>query len=303
MRRYEPEGLRRSSAPMTEERLLRAMERAAVLEAMVTRCDAAHTLYLDLGEAEGRISREAAAVGVAEGTVRETAVLSLVGRVICFRVLELHRTADGLIAGCSRRLPQQEARDTYLAALRPGDILPAVVIGLARFGAFCDIGRGVTALLPAGFIAVTHTDDAAERFAPGQQLTAVVREVADGRITLSHRELLGTWRDNAALFAPGQVVPGVVRGVMPFGIFVELTPNLAGLCEPQSGLQHGDRVSVLIRSIRPEKQKIKLSVVTKLPPSAEPPRYRYLRRTGHMDFWQYAPPESSAKGTPILTCF
>ena len=303
MKRYEPEGLARSGVPMTEMRLRQAMERGTVLEAMVTHCDAAHTLYLDLGEAQGRICREEAAVGVAEGTARETAVLSLVGRVVCFRVMELSQTTDGLIAGCSRRLPQQEARDTYLETLHPGDILPAVVTGLARFGAFCDIGRGVTALLPTGWITVTHTEDASERFSLGQQIVTVVREVADGRIALSHRELLGTWRDNAAQFAPGQVTPGIVRGVMPFGVFVELTPNLAGLCEPRTDLQRGERVSVLIRSIQPEKQTIKLSVVSKLPPSAEPPRYRYVRRTGHIDFWQYAPTASENGGTPILTCF
>ena len=301
MKRYEPEGLGR--VPMTEAQLRRAMEHGTVLEAMVTRCGADHTLHLDLGEVQGRISREEAAVGVAEGAVRETAVLSLAGRVVCFRVLELRQTSDGLIAVCSRRQPQQEALNTYLAALRPGDILPAVVTGLARFGAFCDIGRGVTALLPSGWIAVTHTEDAAERFALGQRIVTVVRGVADGRITLSHRELLGTWRDNAAQFAPGQVTPGIVRGVMPFGTFVELTPNLEGLCTPQTDLRRGERVSVLIRSIQPEKQKIKLSVVSKLPPSAEPPRYRYVRRTGHMDFWQYAASESDAKRAPILTCF
>ena len=41
--------------------------------------------------------------------------------------------------------------------------------------------------------------------------------------------MLGTWAENAALFSPGQTVTGVVRSVEDYGIFVELTPNLAGL--------------------------------------------------------------------------
>lgn len=301
MKRYEPEGLGSVRAPLTEAGLRRAMERGTVLEAMVTHCDAAHTLYLDLGAAQGQMPREEAAPGVAEGVTREAAVLSRVGRMTCVRITSLCQTPDGLVAHCSRRLAQQEAWDTYLTGLRPGDILPAVVTGLARFGAFCDIGRGVLGLLPMAYIAVTHTRDAGERFSLGQQIRVVIKEIADGRITLSHRELLGSWRDNAAQFEADQIVPGVVRGVMPYGVFIELTPNLAGLCEPREDLKPGDRVSVWIKSIQPERRKIKLAVVSKLPPLSEPPRYRYFRREGHLDFWQYAPAQADRE--PILTCF
>ena len=299
VKQFEPEGSRRTR--LTRSVLRRAMERGEVLEGLVTRCDADHTLCLSLGEAEGLIPREEAAVGVAEGTVREAAVLSCVGRQVCFRVQSLTETESGLTAFCSRRRPQQEALDAYRSGLRPGDVLRAVVTGLADFGAFCDIGRGVTALLPTADIAVARSRSAAERFVPGQRILAVVRSVDGGRFRLSHRELLGTWEDNAARFEPGQTVPGIVRGVMPFGVFVELTPNLTGLCEPREDLQPGQRVSVYIRSIQPEKQKVKLSVVGRLPPDAEPPVYQYVRRAGHLDFWRYAPALNGRE--PILTCF
>ena len=76
------------------------------------------------------------------------------------------------------------------------------------------------------------------------------------RISLSHKELLGTWEENAAFFNAGDTVEGIVRGIEPYGVFVELTPNLSGLSEPRDGLREGERVCVYIKSIIPEKMKI-----------------------------------------------
>ena len=246
MKLYLPEGkgLAASRPQLTPAGLRRAMERGTVLEAVAVRCDEDHALWLELGEAVGKIPREEAALGVREGTVRETAILSRVGRPVCFCVTGLRQTPEGLLALCSRRLAQQPAQQSLLDGLRPGDILPAVVAGLAPFGAFCDLGRGVLGLLPNAGIAVSRTEHAAERFVLGQEIVVAARRVEAGRITLSHRELLGTWMDNAVRFAPGQIVPGVVRSVMPYGAFVELRPNLSGLCPPREELRPGDRVLI-----------------------------------------------------------
>lgn len=304
MKRYEPEGkqLRNQHKPLSMERLRRALERGTVLEAVVQRCDEMHALWLDLGGIPGRIPREEAALGIKDGTAREIAVLSRVGRPVCFVLTALREEREGgWVAECSRRLAQQEALDALKHNLRPGDILAAVVTGLAPFGAFCDIGRGITALLPTADIAVARSREAGERFSLGQEICAVLRSRDGDRFVLSHRELLGTWRDNAARFAPEQTVPGIVRGVMPFGVFIELTPNLCGLCEPRDDLEFGDRVNVWIKSIHPESQKIKLALVSKLPPENAVPVYHYFRREGHMDFWQYA--SASGNREPLLTCF
>ena len=83
-------------------------------------------------------------------------------------------------------------------------------------------------------------------------------DVENRRITLTHRELLGTWEENAALFAAGETVRGIVRSVEPYGVFIELAPNLSGLAENREGLTPGTPVSVYIKSILPQRMKIKL---------------------------------------------
>ena len=294
MTRYEPEGkgLSASRRQFTLKGLRRALDQGTVLEAIVTRCDQTQTLWLDLGDFTGWIPREEAACG----EVRDIAVLSRVGRPVCFRVTAI----DADTVRCSRRLAQEEALEAFQSALRPGDVIPALVVGLARFGAFCDIGRGVTALLPTGYIAVARSRDAAERFTLGQELYAVVRAVEGNRFVLSHRELLGSWRDNAAQLEPGKPFLGLSGCDAFWRLRRAQTKSVRSLRGPED-LHFGDRVSVYIKSIQPEGQKIKLSVVAKLPPSPEPPRYQYIRTSGHMDFWQYAPALQGKE--PILTCF
>jgi len=109
-----------------------------------------------------------------------------------------------------------------------------------------------------------------------------------GRIQLSHRELLGTWEENAAMFEAGQTVTGVVRSIKDYGAFIELTPNLSGLAEPNPDLRPGEMVSVYIKSILPERLKIKLVALRRLDPTTQPDKpLHYFRTAGHIDHWRY----------------
>ena len=120
-------------------------------------------------------------------------------------------------------------------------------------------------------------------------ILAVVSSIEDGRICLSQRELLGTWEQNAELFSEGQTVAGIVRSVEPYGVFVELTPNLAGLAEPCVGVSVGQYAGVYIKSILPDKMKIKLVIIdTHSEPIPERPPHYFLTE-GHIDRWDYTP--------------
>ena len=96
-------------------------------------------------------------------------------------------------------------------------------------------------------------------------------------------------------------MPVIVRGVMDYGCFVELTPNLSGLTDRREDLQEGDAVSVTIRSIRPERMKIKLQVIEKLPEQAALPTLSYRITDGVLERWVYSP--AGYEGAPIATDF
>lgn len=270
-----------------------AMAREEILEAKAYVCDSGHNLLVDLGKVRGVIPREECALGIAEGAVRDIAIISRVGKPVQFVVTGLETDQHGNpVAILSRRQAQKRCWQQYLSALRPGDILPARVTHLEQFGAFVDIGCGVVSLIPIDAISVSRISHPRDRFRVGQNIFAVVRSIEGHRITLSHRELLGTWEENTAEFSPGETVGGIIRSVEEYGIFVELTPNLAGLAERKEGVRAGQQASVFIKNLIPEKMKVKLILIDAFDGETEPTPFRYFQTSGHLDRWVYSTPES-----------
>ena len=293
---YLPEGRllhtpENQAAWETLSSLRQAMEQETVLEGRAVLCTPGHDLLVNLGPFTGTIPREEAALGIREGTAREIAILSRVGKPVCFQITALEESEGVLRPRLSRRRAQQAALDAMLAGLHPGCILPAVVTHLESFGAFVDIGCGVPSLIGIENISVSRIPHPDQRFRVGQAIFAVVQELDPklGRVYLTHRELLGTWAENAARFQAGMTVPGIVRGLKEYGAFVELTPNLSGLAERKSGLREGDRVSVYIKAILPERMKIKLLAIDTLPPLNVPAPLEYFLTQGQIEKWKYAP--------------
>ena len=288
---YLPEGLR-PPVPLALDHLRGALETGDILEAPVQRCGVDHTLFLNLGGVQGRIPREEAVAPWISGADRDIAVLSRVGKPTCFTVTALESNGKGApVALLSRRAAQERAMAYFLERLEPGAVLTGRVTRLESFGAFVDVGCGIVAMLPIEHISVSRISHPRERFQEGQKILTAVwsldREAR--RITLTHRELLGTWMDNASRFRPGETVRGVVRTVKDYGSFIELAPNLSGLADAKERLSPGDGVSVYIKSIRPERMKIKLQVIEKLPP-APPEPMQYQITDGKLERWVYSPP-------------
>ena len=280
------------AACASREKLQEAMTEGRILEGTARLCDEEHNLHVSLGPFPGLIPRLQAALGIAEGSCREIAILSRVGKPVCFTVTGLEETNGFLRPILSRRQAQEQALEFLMEHAGPGRVIPAVVTHLEPFGAFVDVGCGVSSMISIENISVSRIPHPAVRFSVGDSIRAVVldRDRALGRIYLTHKELLGTWAENAARFRPGITVPGIVRGIKEYGAFVELTPNLSGLAEGRADLSEGDRVSVYIKSILPQRMKIKLLVIEKLPPAPERPPLRYFITNGVMEHWRYAPP-------------
>jgi len=289
---YLPEGLR-EPLPLTLPALKDARDRGTILEGMVTRCDSSLNLHVDLGCGEGIIPRPEAVASWISGAGRDIALLSRVGKPVCFHVTGLAADEKGAPSiTLSRRSAQEEAGRYFAGHLRPGMVLSARITHMEPFGAFADIGCGVIALLPIEHISVSRIPHPDQRFRRGQRILAAVSAVDPSlpRFTLTHKELLGTWLENASRFHAGETVTGIVRSVQDYGCFVELAPNLSGLADRKAGIREGDRVSVYLRSIRPERMKIKLHIIEKLPSLRLPPPLRYQRTDGPLERWVYSPP-------------
>lgn len=109
--------------------------------------------------------------------------------------------------------------DAMLENLRPGSVVAGRVVRMESFGAFVDIGRGIVALLPTEFISAARIRRPEQRFRTGQRILALVKafDRETRRVTLTHKELLGTWLENSQSVLSGRNGAGHVRGVMDYG--------------------------------------------------------------------------------------
>lgn len=289
-------------ATSSKEVLRCALNKKTIVEGIAVLCDAEHNLTVDFGNVRGIIPHNETALGIEDGKTREIAIISRVGKPVSCIVTAADEDGNFLL---SRKKAQEMALLSFFDTMRPGDVIPAAVTHLEPFGAFCDIGCGNISLLGIEALSISRISHPSDRFSEGDNIFAVISRLdeANKRVFLSHRELLGTWEENANKFEIGQTVRGIVRGIEEYGIFVELAPNLSGLAEFRDDVEVGDLISVFIKNIIPEKMKIKLVIINKIENAYcnKIKQTDYFISSGHISAWRYSPPCSDrVKGESIF---
>jgi len=302
--RYLPEGYRCASTPrLPLSAIEQLMENQTLLEGRAVRCDQDHNIHVTFAGYNGIIPRVEAISPQLSGAEKEIAVLSRIGHMVSFLITDIEKNGNGNVRLLLSRRKAQELTLKHLHENCPcGTVCRGRVTHLERFGAFVDIGCGVTALLPLEYISVARICHPAERLKKGQKILCAIKsiDIKQNRFTVSHKELMGTWLENAALFMPGETVTGIIRSIKDYGIFIELTPNLSGLADYREGLQENDAVSVYIKNIQPEQMKIKLQILQKIDPITPGDTLPYYITDGRIQQWDYAPP-NCRKPYPITT--
>ena len=171
MLEYRAEGLCRNANHLSREELSRCMASGEVLQSTALAYDTGHRLRFELGGLRG-IMPFADCVDAAPGeTVKDIAVLTRVGRPTCFVIMGTEFDDNGeeyyLL---SRAEAQRRCRAQYLDTLEAGSVIPCTVTHIENFGAFCDIGCGIAALLPIDCLSVSRIASPADRVQVGQQL-------------------------------------------------------------------------------------------------------------------------------------
>ena len=302
MTMYKPEGMLASTEKnyeyvSTVAGLERALDSGAIIEAPVTLCDHEFNLHVELGcGIRGIIPKKEAYFSQFGEEAKDIAILTRVGKIVSFKVIGFTSDRYGKVAVLSRRAAQKECMENYVATLVPGDIIPTKITHLESFGAFVDIGCGIASLLSIDSISVSRISHPSARLSVGDYIYSVVKSIDErGRVYVSERELLGSWEENAARFREGETVRGIIRSVESYGVFIELRPNLAGLAEYRDDVYAGQSAAVYIKSIIPDKMKIKLIIIDAGDEAAEKTPLEYFidpKEATHIDSWRYSPPQS-----------
>ena len=232
-----------------------------ILQGIVKNCDKDYNLHVELKNGmHGIIPRqEIEAINVDEkGYPKENLCIGKVHKYVQFKLKE--KDGDKLIF--SRKDVQQEVLNSVKTDLKVGDNIKGIVKNITPYGAFIDIGGGVVGLAYIEDLSVARIKTPYERLKIGQNVNIVVKSInrETGKISLSYKDTLGTWEENAKKFSVGMNTKGIIRETEnnKNGIFIELTPNLVGMAEYKEGLKYGEKVDLYIKKIDYDKKKVKV---------------------------------------------
>lgn len=232
-----------------------------ILQGIVKNCDKDYNLHVELKNGmHGIIPRqEIEAINVDEkGYPKENLCIGKVHKYVQFKLKE----KDGNKLIFSRKDVQQEVLNSVKTDLKVGDNIKGIVKNITPYGAFIDIGGGVVGLAYIEDLSVARIKTPYERLKIGQNVNIVVKSInrETGKISLSYKDTLGTWEENAKKFSVGMNTKGIIRETEKNknGIFIELTPNLVGMAEYKEGLKYGEKVDLYIKKIDYDKKKVKV---------------------------------------------
>lgn len=303
MGRYSPEYLTKMTRePMSLSFIKRAIENKSILESQVIGCDENYTLTLNLGRnIIGKIPFTELEYHYDKNeTTKIASAVSKVGKHVKYTPISFEKNGEQIIVNCSRRESQRVCFERLIKNLVPGDVIDARIIKVVGYGAFCDIGCGITALLPTNSISVTHVVDPVIALRYVHRIKVVVKDIDENyRIQLSHKELLGNWIEETSRINVGDIMYGTVLSKEDYGIFIRISQNLSGLAEVSNlDINVGDLVSFKILSIIPNNMKVKLLILEKIElseadmnrPNETNMRFRYIIKDGHINTWNYSTP-------------
>lgn len=195
---------------------------------------------------------------------------SYIGEVFEAKVIDVNEDEEKLIV--SEKAAWEVKQKDVISSYTVGDTVEGVVTVITDFGAFVEFGDGLEGLIHISEIAWQRIDDPKEFLRSGQKVHAQIIKIEGSKIFLSMKNLIpDPWANVKEKYTIGQRVTGKVLKVNPFGLFVELDPEIHGLAhvselsakgpvEPTSVATPGSEMEFVVVSIEPEQHRLGLSL-------------------------------------------
>jgi len=203
----------------------------------------------------------------------KTKILSVlhgyVGQLFDVQIITADSGEEKLVV--SEKAVFEKEMENRLGTLKIGQVVEGLVTGVVDFGAFVKFGE-LEGLVHISELAWQRIENPRDIVKVGQKVTAKVISIDKGRVSLSIKQLqTDPWLDAVKKYQIGQIVTGKVAKVMPYGVFVELDPNIQGLVHimelshdavkgPESSLKPDEKKEFKIISIEPAEHRLGLSL-------------------------------------------
>jgi small subunit ribosomal protein S1 len=200
----------------------------------------------------------------------------LVGKTFPLKIIKINHRRGNVVV--SRRVLLEETRDkkrqTTLANLKEGQLVPGIVKNITEYGAFIDLG-GIDGLLHITDMSWGRVGHPSELFVVGDRVEVMVLKYdrETGRISLGLKQKgSDPWTGVAVKYPIGTRVKGKVVSLTDYGAFIELEPGVEGLVHvsemswshevrhPSRLVSVGDQVEAAVLNIEPGSRKISLGM-------------------------------------------
>ena len=187
------------------------------------------------------------------------------------KVIDVNETEDKLIV--SEKAGWEEKQKDVISSYKVGDVIDGKVTAVTDFGVFVEFGDNkLEGLVHISELAWQRIDDPTDFVKVGDKIKAEIINVEGSKIFLSMKKLKADpWTNVHEKYQVGQVVKGKVLKINPFGLFVELDPDIHGLAHiselahksvtnPNEIAKPGDEREFKILSIEPKDHRLGLSI-------------------------------------------
>lgn len=194
----------------------------------------------------------------------------LVGETLEVKILDMNEEDEKLVA--SEKSVWEVKQEDTLSKYKVGDRVEGEVTAVTDFGAFVRFDENIEGLVHISEIAWQRIDHPRDILKAGDHVAAEIINIEGSKIFLSMKKLVeDPWQSVKDKYKVNQWVKGRVLKINPFGLFVELDPDIHGLAhiselstKPVKDVHEfariGDEFEFRIISIDPDNHRLGLSL-------------------------------------------
>lgn len=195
---------------------------------------------------------------------------SYVNREFTVKVMDADEKEEKLIV--SEKMAWEENQKEVMAKYKVGQKVKGKITAVTDFGAFVEFDEKMEGLVHISELAWQRIDDPRDVVKVGDTVEAEIINIDGTKIFLSMKKLIADpWSKVGNKYKVGDIVKGKVLKVNPFGLFVELDPEIHGLAhiselsdKPVTDIstiaKAGETVDFRIISLDPKDHRLGLSI-------------------------------------------
>jgi len=198
-----------------------------------------------------------------------------IGKIVDVRIIDFDREKRRIVL--SRKLVEKEEleakRDEIWKTLETNQEVEGQVKRITDFGAFVDLG-GIDGLVHISDLSWSHVKHPSEIVKVGDTIKVIILDIDrnKNRISLGLKQIMPhPWDNILNKYNIGDIAEGTITKLVDFGAFVRIESGIEGLVhisqicnehinKPSEKLSVGQKVKVKILDIKPEEQRMSLSI-------------------------------------------